>query len=610
MNKRVRKKKGRKATVAEETVVEAKPKKSKLLSRRRDKSTKEVNSAKEITSSVEAVSKENISTDSPSDVSSETLVDEVSTQISMDLGAEDSSRAKGTVQKNQGLESEVVSSSVDDKSAVSKAVSTGADSLSEHSNNAGLQISDGVSDIESDSGEVVSKAEEESQAAASDSTTDIKVSEYTSTAINEEIPQMASSDVNDKSEDSTVELNGINALDNENDNRDYSADPLGARIKVIGIGGAGGNAVGNMIRCGLTGVEFIVANTDRQALCSSDAGEKLQLGGVLTKGLGAGANPAIGEGAAIESTEDIRKSLEGADMVFVTAGMGGGTGGGGASVVARIARELGALTVGVVTKPFLFEGKRRMTNAEAGVEALKKEVDTLITIPNQRLLSVAGRNTTLLDTFRKADDVLFQAVKGISDLILFEGLVNVDFADVRAVMAEMGMAMMGSGEGSGENRAMDAAEKAISSPLLEDVSIHGAKGILINVTAGPDVTLQEINEAAELIHSESHDEANIIWGMVIDPEMSDLVRVTVIATGFGDKEKSRASKSIPSASVQAPGVDTSAYEKKLDIPTFSRKQQQDEQNVEQVKLKKLSVMSGQEEEDKYEIPTFLRRQAD
>jgi cell division protein FtsZ len=248
-----------------------------------------------------------------------------------------------------------------------------------------------------------------------------------------------------------------------------------------------------------------------------------------------------------------------------------------------------------------------MTNAELGVDTLKRSVDTLITIPNQRLLSIAGRNTTLLDTFRKADDVLFQAVKGISDLILFEGLVNVDFADVKAVMSEMGMAMMGSGEGSGENRAIEAAEKAISSPLLEDVSIHGARGVLINVTAGPDVTLQEINEAAELIHAESHDDANIIWGMVIDPSLGDLVRVTVIATGFGDK--SERGLSIPTASTHAPKVDSAGYEKRLEIPTFARNKQK-EAVAETVKLKKISVMSGGEEEDKYEIPTFLRRQAD
>lgn len=393
----------------------------------------------------------------------------------------------------------------------------------------------------------------------------------------------------------------------ENGNRDFSVEPMGARIKVIGIGGGGNNAVNNMIRSGLKGVEFIAANTDAQALRSSEAPVRLQLGQALTKGLGAGANPEVGEAAARESVEEIREVLEGADMVFVTAGMGGGTGSGGISVVAQVARELGALTVGVVTKPFLFEGKRRGTNAELGVDALKRSVDTLITIPNQRLLSIAGRNTTLLDTFRKADDVLFQAVKGISDLILFEGLVNVDFADVKAVMSEMGMAMMGSGEGSGENRAIEAAEKAISSPLLEDVSIHGARGVLINVTAGPDVTLQEINEAAELIHAEAHDDANIIWGMVIDPTLGDLVRVTVIATGFGDRAER--GLSIPSASTNAPKVDASGYEKRLEIPTFARNKQKDAV-AETVKLKKISVMSGTEDEDKYEIPTFLRRQAD
>jgi cell division protein FtsZ len=431
---------------------------------------------------------------------------------------------------------------------------------------------------------------------------------------NEETPEMASSDEFDsEQENQTAELEAAKKSPVaivEDNNRNYDVEPLGARIKVIGIGGGGGNAVNNMIRSGLKGVQFIHANTDVQALNSSAAEIKLQLGAELTKGLGAGANPAVGEGAARESADEIRAAIAGADMVFVTAGMGGGTGGGGAAVISAIAREMGALTVGVVTKPFLFEGKRRMTNADAGTEALKKEVDTLITIPNQRLLSVAGRNTTLLDTFRKADDVLYQAVKGISDLILFEGLVNVDFADVRAVMAEMGMAMMGSGEGSGENRALESAEKAISSPLLEDISIHGARGILINVTAGPDVTLQEINEAAELIHSEAHDDANIIWGMVIDEELADMVRVTVIATGFGDREQARLSGGIPSATTRAPGVESGAYEKKLDIPTFARNKQ--DGNTDQVKLKKLSVMSGSgsDEEEKYEIPTFLRRQVD
>lgn len=412
----------------------------------------------------------------------------------------------------------------------------------------------------------------------------------------------------------------VNRSSGFNSVRDFAKEPMGARIKVIGVGGGGGNAVNNMIRSGLRGVEFIAANTDAQALRSSEAPLKLQLGGELTKGLGAGANPDIGEAAAQESEQDIRDAVNEADMVFVTAGMGGGTGGGGASVVARIAKEMGALTVGVVTKPFIFEGKRRMNNADFGIATLEREVDTLITIPNQRLLSIAGRNTTLLDTFRKADEVLFQAVKGISDLILFEGLVNVDFADVKAVMSEMGMAMMGSGESSGENRAIEAAEKAISSPLLEDVSIRGARGVLINVTAGPDVTLQEINEAAEIIHSEAHEDANIIWGMVIDPEMQDRVRVTVIATGFGDPSMRGLSSNQSSyrAVSHSRQIDRMT-ERDSDTPAYMRRQQghmvtrsavDHQPRTDSVKLRKLSVVEEDGEDEKYEIPTFLRRQVD
>lgn len=381
-----------------------------------------------------------------------------------------------------------------------------------------------------------------------------------------------------------------------------------ADIKVFGIGGAGVNAVNNMIRSGLDGVEFFAANTDSQALLSSDACNKIQLGDEITKGLGAGADPDIGFAAAQESRENVRQALDGADMVFITAGMGGGTGTLGSSVAAEVARELGCLTVGVVTKPFLFEGKRRMRNAERGIEELRKHVDTLITIPNQRLLSIAGRNTSLLDTFRRADDILFQAVKGISDLIIFEGLVNVDFADVRAVMSEMGMAMMGTGEASGDNRAIEAAEKAVSSPLLEDISIHGARGVLINITASPDVTLQEINEAAELIHAESHDDANIIWGMVIDPDTDDRVRVTVIATGFGDREDDSTTVSMTSVVGAQPGNGQTG--EKLEVPAFARKGQEAGASGEVIKLKKLSVLSSSEEGDKYEIPTFLRKQAD
>jgi cell division protein FtsZ len=379
-----------------------------------------------------------------------------------------------------------------------------------------------------------------------------------------------------------------------------------ANIKVFGIGGAGLNAVNNMIRGGLGGIEFFAANTDAQALASSEARNKIQLGDEITKGLGAGADPDIGFAAAKESMELIRNALNGADMVFITAGMGGGTGTLGSSVVAEVAKELGCLTVGVVTKPFLFEGKRRMRNAERGIEELRRHVDTLITIPNQRLLSVAGRNTSLLDTFRRADDILYQAVKGISDLIIFEGLVNVDFADVRAVMSEMGMAMMGTGESSGENRAIEAAEKAVSSPLLEDISIHGARGVLINVTASPDVTLQEVNEAAELIHAEAHEEANIIWGMVIDPNLEDKVRVTVIATGFGDRVSD--DSTITMTQVSSTVKETAPSQDRLEVPTFARKSQGS--NGEVIKLKKLSVLSSSEDEEKYEIPTFLRKQVD
>ncbi len=385
-----------------------------------------------------------------------------------------------------------------------------------------------------------------------------------------------------------------------------------AVIKVFGIGGGGLNAVNNMIRSGLTGVEFYAANTDSQALASSLPEKKIRLGDDITKGLGAGADPEVGRAAARESVEAIREALQGADMVFITAGMGGGTGTYGAAVVAEVAKSLGCLTVGVVTKPFLFEGKRRMRNADRGIEELRKHADTLITIPNQRLLSIAGRNTSLLDTFRKADDVLYQAVKGISDLIICEGLVNVDFADVRAVMSEMGMAMMGTGEASGDNRAVEAAEKAISSPLLEDISIHGARGVLINVTASPDVTLQEVNEAAELIHSEAHEDANIIWGMVIDPNTEDKVRVTVIATGFGsDSVADDSTVTVTPVAQQMAAQQQGLKTQSMDIPAFARKQLGASAGASEViKLKKLSVLSTSEDEEKFEIPTFLRKQAD
>jgi cell division protein FtsZ len=311
---------------------------------------------------------------------------------------------------------------------------------------------------------------------------------------------------------------------------------FGANIKVIGIGGGGSNAVQTMIEGGLNGVQFIVANTDRQALQHNRADVKIQVGRELTKGLGAGANPEIGKRAAIESYNDIIKALEGSDMVFVTAGMGGGTGTGGAPVVAKISKELGALTIGVVTRPFMFEGKKRKRQADCGIQDLKENVDTLIVIPNQKLLSVSSEKTPLLETFKKADQVLLHAVKGISDLINIRGLINLDFADIRTVMAAKGMAIMGSGQASGENRAIQAATQAISSPLLENISIDGATGIIINVTGGPDLTLWEVNEASTLITEAAHEDAEIIFGAVIDETMGANVSVTVIATGFGKEE--------------------------------------------------------------------------
>ncbi len=305
-----------------------------------------------------------------------------------------------------------------------------------------------------------------------------------------------------------------------------------AKILVIGAGGGGGNAVNTMIASSLDGVEFVAANTDLQALEANMAPCKIQLGDHLTKGLGAGANPEVGRKAAEESLELIADTVAGADMVFVTAGMGGGTGTGAAPVIAQAAREAGALTVGVVTKPFTFEGKKRRRQATDGIARLEEAVDTLIVIPNNRLLGLAGHNTTMMDAFRLADAVLLHAVQGISDLMTVPGLINVDFADVRTIMSNMGRALMGSGRAEGKRRAVEAAEQAISSPLLEDVSITGATGILINITGGPDLTLHEVNEASSLIQEAAHEDANIIFGSVIDANIGDEVRITVIATGF------------------------------------------------------------------------------
>ena len=425
-------------------------------------------------------------------------------------------------------------------------------------------------------------------------------------------------------------------------------DP-GARIKVIGAGGCGGNAVNHMISAGLRNVEFISVNTDIQALQNNIAPVRLQIGQQITRGRGTGGNPEIGRKAALEDEERLREVLSEAEMVFVTAGMGGGTGTGSAPVIARLARESGALTVGVVTKPFQFEGRKRMTQAEDGMRELKAAVDTLITIPNQRLLSVASRNTPLREAFQRADEVLLQAVRGISELVTVHGLINLDFADVRSIMAEMGLAMMGAAAAVGENRAVEAAQRAISSPLLEDLSIKGARGLLINVTGGSDLSLYEVNEAASLIQEEAHEDANIIFGAVIDDQLSDEIRVTVIATGFGDLESRYAPRSIVTSPITAPlvppppiptrsgitapvqsastrpidpvGEPAQAQVKlfankpvrrlglivdeSLDIPTFKRRAQESGQGA--VKLEPGNQVDNNDDLD---VPTFLRKHQD
>ena len=333
------------------------------------------------------------------------------------------------------------------------------------------------------------------------------------------------------------------------------SDDLSAKIKVIGVGGGGGNAMNNMISHNLSGVEFIVANTDAQAIERNQAEIKLQLGSELTRGLGAGAKPQVGRDAAEMERDAIRDCLQGADMVFITAGMGGGTGTGAAPVIAEISKELGILTVAVVTKPFHFEGKRRMKQAEAGIVEMSKHVDTLITIPNQKLIGAVGKNTSMLDAFRQADDVLLQAVRGISELITETGYVNVDFADVKSVMSgSQGLAMMGSGVAAGENRAMAAAELAISSPLLEDIDIHGAQGILINVTGSEEMTLVEYDEAVSIVQQMADDDANVICGMVYDNNAGDEIRVTVVATGLSNGDAVKMMPIAGGATAQAPSV--------------------------------------------------------
>jgi len=341
-----------------------------------------------------------------------------------------------------------------------------------------------------------------------------------------------------------------------------------ANIKVIGVGGGGNNAVNRMINAGLKGVEFISVNTDSQALQMALANNKIQIGSKLTKGLGAGANPDIGQKAAEESREDIEQILRGADMVFVTAGMGGGTGTGAAPVVAEIAKQLGALTVGVVTKPFTFEGKRRAQQAETGITTLKEKVDTLITIPNDRLLQVVEKNTSIMEAFRIADDILRQGVQGISDLIAVPGLINLDFADVKTIMKEAGSALMGIGRSSGENRATEAAKQAICSPLLE-TSIEGARGVLLNITGGSSLGLFEVNEAADIIFQSADPEANIIFGAVIDERLEDDITVTVIATGFDQRILSRAQK--PRKTDSGVEIKPVSSNDELDIPAFLRR---------------------------------------
>jgi cell division protein FtsZ len=375
----------------------------------------------------------------------------------------------------------------------------------------------------------------------------------------------------------------------------------GAKIKVIGVGGGGGNAVNMMISYNLSGVDFVAANTDSQALTVSKAPIKIQLGAEITKGLGAGSDPDVGKRAAIESQDRIGDVLDGADMVFITAGLGGGTGTGAAPVMAEVAKDLGALTVAVVTKPFQFEGKRREKQAEEGLAELKKMVDSLIVIPNQRLLSISGRNMSLPDAFKKADDILYHGVKGISDLIMVPGLINLDFADVKNIMSEMGLALMGTGIASGESRAVEAAQKAISSPLLEDNSIQGARGVLLSITGGPDMTLFEVNEASSLVQAEAHDDANIIFGTVIDDAMGDEMRVTVIATGFSASDKRR--------EIVSEGMSSFTTRKKEDIskPTFMRKKE--EANSEKPVVIRMGMINDDENID-YETPAFLRKQAD
>jgi cell division protein FtsZ len=374
-----------------------------------------------------------------------------------------------------------------------------------------------------------------------------------------------------------------------------------AVIKVVGVGGGGGNAVRHMLNSDIEGVDFICANTDAQALTDLDARQVIQLGGNITKGLGAGANPEVGRQSALEDRDRIAEALKGADMVFITAGMGGGTGTGAAPVVAEVAREMGILTVAVVTKPFMFEGGKRMSVAEAGLKELEETVDSLITIPNEKLLAVMGKKTSLLDAFGSANDVLLGAVQGIADLITRNGMINVDFADVKTVMSEMGNAMMGTARATGENRAREAAEAAVRSPLLEDINLQGAKGILVNITAGMDLNLGEFSEVGDIVREFASDSATVVVGTVIDPEMTDELKVTVVATGLGgDREKP--TKVVDNSRT----LDGTTDYNQLDRPAVLRRRAVSRGNV--------AIDQSKENEeqgvDYLDIPAFLRRQAD
>jgi len=381
--------------------------------------------------------------------------------------------------------------------------------------------------------------------------------------------------------------------------------PEAAEIKVVGVGGGGGNAVRHMINQQIEGVEFICANTDSQALKDIERATLLQLGGGITKGLGAGADPEVGRQAALEDRDRIAEVLSGADMVFITAGMGGGTGTGAAPIVADVARELGILTVAVVTRPFGFEGRKRQAVAEEGIRQLKDRVDSLITVPNEKLVSVLGKSTSLLDAFRSANDVLLGAVQGIADLIIRPGMINVDFADVKTVMSEMGMAMMGSGRACGENRARIAAEAAVLSPLLEDIDLQGARGILVNITAGPELSLGEFSEVGETVEEFASDNATVVVGTVIDPDMGDEIRVTVVATGLGRPEQVRPMVAVPQtrgAKVTSQGNGEIDYGL-LDKPAVSRRP------LTEATARKLDLRQ-EADLDYLDIPAFLRRQAD